>query len=252
MPRLTGQDREFSVRAMSRIVRGVLFAGLAVLGLGLGGCPPSYPKCESDKNCRANEYCVNGQCQQCRSDGDCEPGQACRAGRCEAAAKKCADDTECPAGQSCLKGVCKACVSDGQCGDGGKCNAGRCARASSDGSDGSDGSDANAGPCKLEPIYFDFNEAQLSQEANQAIERNVECLKKAGQKPVNLVGHTDSRGTEEYNLALSDQRAQSVKIHLTRLGIDPVRLRPVPKGEMDATGTDDSGYVKDRRVDMQW
>jgi peptidoglycan-associated lipoprotein len=151
-----------------------------------------------------------------------------------------------------LKGVCKPCVSDGQCGEGGKCNAGRCVRASSDGSDGNDANAGNKGPCKLEPIYFDFNEAQLSQEANQAIERNVECLKKAGSQSVNLVGHTDSRGTEEYNLALSDQRAQSVKVHLTRLGIDPVRLRPVPKGEMDATGTDDSGYVKDRRVDMQW
>jgi len=237
---------------MSRFLNLALAVGL-LLGLGcLTGCPPSYPKCDNDKNCRANEYCVNNQCQQCRSDGDCEPGQTCKAGRCEAAAaKKCAEDTECPPGQSCLKGVCKACVSDGQCGEGGKCNQGRCARASNDGNDGSENA-GNTGPCKLEPIYFDFNESQLSQEANQAIERNVDGLKKAGLQPVNLVGHTDTRGTEEYNLALSDQRAQSVKVHLTRLGIDPVRLRPVPKGEMDATGTDDGGYVKDRRVDMQW
>ena len=68
-------------------------------------------------------------------------------------------------------------------------------------------------------------------------------------KSVYLVGHTDTSGTEEYNIALSERRAQSVADYLSRLGTDPARMQVVPKGETEPTGLGDD---KDRRVEFQW
>jgi peptidoglycan-associated lipoprotein len=214
----------------------------------LTGCPLQYPKCERDKDCREKEFCVNGTCQSCRNDADCPTGQRCNAGRCEAAATKgCSDDTQCPADQSCIDGACRPCASDDQCGVGGKCSHGRCQRATAEGSS----LPAAPGPCQLEPVYFDFNESILSTEATSAIDRNGECLKKAGNRAATLTGHTDPRGTEEYNLALSDKRAQSVRDRLSREGVSS-NMKIVAKGELEATGTDESGWAKDRRVDLSW
>jgi peptidoglycan-associated lipoprotein len=210
------------------------------------GCPPKYPNCSGDKDCHAKEYCVNGQCQQCRSDGDC-PGGKCAAGRCEKAAPvstACSDDKQCPAGQSCIDGACKPCTSDEQCGEGGKCNAGRCTRGN-----GALPPPPNA-KCTLEPVYFDFNESVLTTEATSAIDRDADCVKKTNHGAT-LTGRTDPRGTEEYNLALSDKRAQSVKSRMSQLGVrNDMKINA--RGEMDATGTDEAGWAKDRRVDVQW
>ncbi len=211
------------------------------------GCPPKYPKCNNDKDCHEKEYCVNGMCQQCRSDGDC-PGGKCNAGRCEQAApqsKACTDDSQCPAGQSCIDGACKPCTSDDQCGEGGKCNAGRCQRAAAG------GPPPNA-TCTLAPVYFDFNESVLTTEATSAIDRDADCVKKTSSSHgVTLTGRTDPRGTEEYNLALSDKRAQSVKSRMSQLGVSN-DMKINARGEMDATGKDEAGWAKDRRVDVSW
>jgi peptidoglycan-associated lipoprotein len=209
------------------------------------GCPPKYPKCNNDKDCHEKEYCVNGQCQQCRGDGDCPSGK-CSAGRCAEApppAATCTDDAQCPAGQSCLDGKCTPCTSDEQCGEGGRCNAGKCQR-------GTAGKPPLSAGCNLDPIYFDFNEYALTTEATGAIDRNADCLKKSS-RGATLTGHTDQRGTEEYNLALSDKRAQSVKDRLGRMGVTG-NLKVNARGEMDATGKDEAGWAKDRRVDVAW
>lgn len=226
---------------------------LCSLALVMGCNPPKYPACEKDEHCKANgknEFCVNKLCQQCRDNKDCKAGETCNAGRCEAKSMACTDDSACPSGQSCIDGVCKACVSDDQCGTGGKCNQGRCARASSE----FDPANQQQPPpqCNCDVIYFDFNESNLSTEANNAIEKNAECLKKVGTRAVGLAGYTDPRGTEEYNLALSDRRAQSVKDRLSRLGVDQGRMRIIPKGETEASGADERGWAKDRKVECQW
>jgi peptidoglycan-associated lipoprotein len=211
----------------------------------LAGCPPTYPKCNNDKDCHEKEYCVNGQCQQCKSDGDCPSGK-CNAGRCAEAqapvSSACTDDKQCPAGQSCIDGKCKPCVSDDQCGEGGKCNAGKCQRAAA-------APPVNAS-CTLEPIYFDFNESVLTTEATTAIDRDAECVKKTNHD-VTLTGRTDPRGTEEYNLALSDKRGQQVKSRLSAMGVSKA-IKVNSRGELDATGKDEAGWAKDRRVDLAW
>jgi peptidoglycan-associated lipoprotein len=214
------------------------------------GCGPTYPKCDKDKDCHEKEYCVNGQCQQCRDEKDCKDGEVCNKGRCEA--KPCADDSVCPSGTSCIAGVCKPCAGDGECGEGGKCNQGKCQRAPKTPTV-SEEPITQGKNCNLEPVYFDFNEYALSTEATASIDKNADCIKQTGgSKPVTLTGRTDPRGTEEYNLALSDHRATSVKDRMGRMGIDAGRLRVVPKGELEATGTDETGWAKDRRVDVNF
>ncbi len=212
----------------------------------LAACHPTYPKCDKDKDCKEHEFCVQGQCQQCRDDKDCAGG-TCNKGRCEPKSSmsvRCSDDLQCPDGQSCIDGACKPCRADAECGEGGKCNQGRCARSAGTG-DGSGGS-----TCRFEPVYFDFNENVLSTEATTAIDHNAECIKKHPSAGLTLTGHTDPRGTEEYNLALSDRRCQAVRDRLQRIGATPAGVKLVPKGEMEATGTDESGWAKDRRVDF--
>ena len=53
-------------------------------------------------------------------------------------------------------------------------------------------------------------------------------------------------------MALSDRRAQSVRDYLKRTGIAATRLSVVPRGALDATGTNETGWAKDRRVDSEW
>ena len=126
------------------------------------GCPPKYPKCDSDKDCHEKEYCVNGQCQQCRADGDCPAA----ASATPAAAKRRRRRTSAaPTTRSARPGSrastasCKPCTSDDQCGEGGKCNAGTLQRAAA-----ATPPPVNA-KCTLEPVYFDFNESVLTTEA---------------------------------------------------------------------------------------
>ena len=105
--------------------------------------------------------------------------------------------------------------------------------------------------CTLDAVFFDFNESALTTEATAVLARDAECLKKVG-RPAQLIGHTDPRGTQEYNLALSERRAQSVRDHLGRLGVEGTQLTVLPRGALDAKGTDEPSWAQDRRVDFTW
>jgi peptidoglycan-associated lipoprotein len=245
---------------------------LAVCGSIVGsGCGPKYPACKSDEDCNKdkprNEFCVNQTCQQCRGDKDCAAGRFCNKGRCDAVPGYCKDDAACGAGMVCDGNRCKPCKDDGQCGEGGKCRAGKCIRKGQCESDDDCPQDQDckagvcvggavkAGPpakeCSLAAVYFDFNEFVLSTEATEAIDKNATCIKVVG-RAVRLVGRSDPRGTEEYNLALSERRAQQIKDRLMRLGLDGTKLHTLPKGELESTGKDEAGWANDRRVDFEW
>ena len=71
-------------------------------------------------------------------------------------------------------------------------------------------------------------------------------------RSLRLEGHCDPRGTEEYNLALGDRRARSVLKYLKRLGVQSNRLRPVSKGKLEATGSDEASWARDRKVLFIW
>jgi peptidoglycan-associated lipoprotein len=136
------------------------------------------------------------------------------------------------------------CKEDDDCADSEVCRAGKC--------------EATARPfqgpglCALKPVYFSFNDHNVRPQDQAVLEENFKCIKTVKDHKVHLNGHCDPRGTEEYNLALSNQRAQSVRKYLEELGVNADQLLVVPKGELEATGTDEEGWAKDRKVELVW
>ncbi len=82
-----------------------------------------------------------------------------------------------------------------------------------------------------EDIYFDFDKSTLTPAAQDNLLRKAEWLRENSDATVTIEGHCDERGTNEYNLALGDRRAESAKAFLIDLGIDPSRLTTISYGE---------------------
>jgi peptidoglycan-associated lipoprotein len=99
---------------------------------------------------------------------------------------------------------------------------------------------------------FDYDKEELQPEDRQVLDQLAECLTKGPLKgrAVALVGRADPRGTEEYNLGLGSRRAGSVSSYLAHLGVGEPQLAVNTRGSLDSTGTDESGWAQDRRVDI--
>src|SRR6185436_5139948 len=100
-------------------------------------------------------------------------------------------------------------------------------------------------------VYFNYDEDSLSDDARSKLARNADLLKTT-QLLVTIEGHADERGTNEYNLALGDRRANAVRDYLTSLGVDAGRLRTLSCGEEPpvCTETDESCWSQNRRGHM--
>ena len=72
--------------------------------------------------------------------------------------------------------------------------------------------------CQLQTVYFGFDDSSIQASERDRLDANAPCIEKNKGKSVLLIGHTDTSGTEEYNIALSERRAQSVADYLARLG----------------------------------
>ena len=83
----------------------------------------------------------------------------------------------------------------------------------------------------LKPAYFAYDSIALTEEARGTLQKNVENLKKRTSVKVLVEGHADSRGTNEYNLALAERRADAVRDYLVSLGVANDRIAIVSKGE---------------------
>lgn len=99
-------------------------------------------------------------------------------------------------------------------------------------------------------VHFDYNSSQLTYEAQQDIEYNVQVLKDNPNMKVQLEGHCDERGTEDYNMALGQRRADSVAAILVSLGISDSTLSTVSYGENVplVSGSSEAAWAKNRRV----
>lgn len=80
-------------------------------------------------------------------------------------------------------------------------------------------------------VFFGFDSSSLDQTAQQTVERQATWLQQFPAVTVTVEGHTDVRGTTEYNLALGERRANAVKSYLTQLGVDPGRVLTVSYGK---------------------
>jgi peptidoglycan-associated lipoprotein len=130
----------------------------------------------------------------------------------------------------------------------------------SDGSEsGEDGEDGEFGSepqrvRELASIYFEFDDATLNSEARTTLKGNsTAMLGRSEWKTITLEGHTDERGSEEYNLALGERRANSAKQYLTDLGVPASRMITVSFGEGSPAvqGHDESAWRWNRRVEFK-
>lgn len=83
----------------------------------------------------------------------------------------------------------------------------------------------------LSRIYFDFDRAELSSEAREILGKVAAQLKASPKKMLTIEGNCDDRGTNEYNLALGQQRADAAARYLQTLGIDRKRIKTISYGE---------------------
>lgn len=210
----------------------------------LTGCPPTYPKCESDEHCKEKgEVCVQGMCQECATDANCKDGFVCDANKC-VPKPECVDDSACGSGRKCSSGKCVVdasveCSGDTDCPSGQECMAGKCLAA-------------QAPACTFEPVRFEFNEFSLSPAAQSTLAKYADCIKK-GNLRFTIEGNADERGTDEYNMVLSQKRAASVRKYLVDLGVGSGSLDTVGFGENKpaVSGSNEEAWATNRRAEFK-
>lgn len=101
-------------------------------------------------------------------------------------------------------------------------------------------------------ILYDFDSAALRPTAQQNLDDLAASLQKYGRTEVLVVGHTDAKGSDEYNQRLSERRAQSAAEFLQRQGISRNRITTLGKGETEpvATNETEAGRQENRRVEI--
>jgi peptidoglycan-associated lipoprotein len=112
---------------------------------------------------------------------------------------------------------------------------------------------AQAGVSPFETVYFDFDKADLRQDARNVLSKNAEImLKSKADVKIAIEGHCDERGSAEYNLALGERRAKSVLQYLLTLGVQPERLSVVSYGKEKPAvqGIDEAAWSKNRRAEF--
>ena len=97
-------------------------------------------------------------------------------------------------------------------------------------------------------VFFAYDKSDLSGEGQQILQRQAEWLRRYPNVTVTIEGHTDERGTREYNLALGERRAQAVKNALTALGIPAGRIQTISYGKERPiiVGSNEEGYAQNR------
>ena len=97
--------------------------------------------------------------------------------------------------------------------------------------------------------FFDYDQSDLRSDARATVEKQAQWLKQYTNVSVMIEGHADERGTREYNLALGEKRAMSIRNYLIALGVDAGRLQTISYGkERPAVmGSDETAWAQNRR-----
>jgi peptidoglycan-associated lipoprotein len=242
-----------------------ILTAVLLVAMGAACSTRTYPKCDNDSECNVEGHkgvCIDGTCQECGKDADCQTGFRCEKNRCvpkpecqtdaectspkvcrnERCVLECGQDADCTGGQICKNNRCtpKApCTHDSECGPKGKCLEGKCASA--------------MGPCTLDSVHFAYNESALDDQAKATLQKNADCMK--SNPPVGKVtveANCDERGTEEYNLHLGQRRADAASKYVVNLGISKAQLKTISYGKDKPICTDSNEgcWSQNRRVDF--
>ena len=100
--------------------------------------------------------------------------------------------------------------------------------------------------------YFAYDSANVRPQDRAVLKKLADCFTTGPAKgrEMRLVGHADPRGSDEYNMVLGSHRAENVKRIIVQEGLPSSQAVTTSRGEMDAVGTDEASYAKDRRVDV--
>lgn len=101
-------------------------------------------------------------------------------------------------------------------------------------------------------IYFSFDSSEISGEARSILEEKSQWLMENRDAKITVEGHCDERGTTQYNLALGERRAESVKTYLVALGVDSSRISTISYGEERPAveGSGEEAWSKNRRAEF--
>ncbi len=104
-----------------------------------------------------------------------------------------------------------------------------------------------------EDVYFDFDRSELTEKAKELLAQVAELLLKETRFTITIEGHTDARGTEDYNFTLGAKRAMKVKEFLAAYGIDGKRMESVSYGKEapKAEGQTEEAYSQNRRANFR-
>lgn len=104
-----------------------------------------------------------------------------------------------------------------------------------------------------EDVYFDFDRSELTEKAKELLAQVAELLLKETRFTITIEGHTDARGTEDYNFTLGAKRAMKVKEFLAAYGVDGKRMESVSYGKEapKAEGSSEEAYSQNRRANFR-
>ena len=109
--------------------------------------------------------------------------------------------------------------------------------------------------CGLSDVdaYFAFDSDHVRSEDKRVLRTLADCFTSGPLKghQMSLIGHADPRGSEDYNLALGGRRADNVKFIIVAENMNANSISTTSRGKMDATGTDEASWAKDRTVDVE-
>jgi peptidoglycan-associated lipoprotein len=132
--------------------------------------------------------------------------------------------------------------------DSGKVDNGKNSGMSLDLNGDSDSNKAGA----LKTVYFDFNSAGLSNDTKDALNNNAQFMKSNASVKVQVEGHADERGGVQFNLALGEKRAKTVREYLVGQGVEAARITTISLGKEKPVsfGHDEESWSKNRRANF--
>jgi len=112
----------------------------------------------------------------------------------------------------------------------------------------------NAASANEKAVYFAFDSSALDSQAQAVLDQHAALLKASPEARVQISGHTDERGSREYNMALGERRAKAAQSYLGTTGVSPNQLEAVSYGkEMPINaGHDENAWKENRRVEINY